>query len=57
MMAVDQIIRDIPEEEIQVFIKVLSKMASNMDEETDLLAIAAVSHTHKEATPGATSEE
>ena len=57
MMAVDQIIRDIPEEEIQVFIKVLSKMASNMDEETDLLALAAISHTQKEAIPAATSEE
>ena len=45
MTAIDQIIKDIPDEEMQVFIKVLSKMASNMDEKTDLLALAAISYT------------
>ena len=56
MLAINQIIEDIPENKIQVFINVLSKMASNMNEETDLLALAAVSHTQKEAMPGVTSE-
>ena len=57
LLAINQIIEDIPENEIKVFINVLSKMASNMNEETDLLALAAVSHTQKEAMPGAASEE
>ncbi len=38
--AVNYVIKDIPQEEIAVFIKVLSKMAENMNEDTDLLALA-----------------
>lgn len=39
--AVDLIIKDIPKNELYIFIKVLSKMAENMNEDTDLLALAA----------------
>jgi DNA-binding MarR family transcriptional regulator len=38
--AIDHIISGISQEEMAVFIKVLSKMAENMNEETNLLAIA-----------------
>ena len=37
--SIDLIIRDIPHEEMAVFIKVLSKMAANMDKETDLIEL------------------
>lgn len=40
--AVDHVIKDIPQEEMYIFIKVLSKMAENMNEDTDLLALAGV---------------
>ena len=40
--AVDHVIKDIPQEEMHIFIKVLSKMAENMNEDTDLLALAGV---------------
>lgn len=39
--AVDLVIKDIPQNEMYIFIKVLSKMAENMNEDTDLLALAA----------------
>ena len=38
--AVDHVIKDIPQEEMHIFIKVLGKMAENMNEDTDLLALA-----------------
>lgn len=37
--AVDHVIKDIPQNDLGVFIKVLSKMAENMNEDTDLLAL------------------
>lgn len=37
--AINRIIKDIPQEEIETFLKVLGKMASNMNEGTDLLKI------------------
>ena len=37
--SIDLIIKDIPHEEMAVFIKVLSKMAANMDKETDLIEL------------------
>ena len=40
--AIDQIIKDIPQEEMYIFIKVLGKMAGNMNSETDLMAIAGI---------------
>lgn len=36
MNAVDRIIKDIPKQDLHVFIKVLTKMAENMNEDTDL---------------------
>ena len=39
--AVDLVIKDIPQNEMYIFIKVLSKMAENMNKDTDLLALAA----------------
>lgn len=38
--AVDLIIKDIPDNDLQVFIKVLAKMAENMNEEENLLLLA-----------------
>lgn len=40
MDAINHVIKDIPQNEMYVFIKVLSKMAENMNEDTDLLALA-----------------
>ena len=40
--AIDQIIKDIPQEEMFIFIKVLGKMAGNINSETDLMAIAGI---------------
>lgn len=48
--AINHIIKDIPQEEIQTFIKVLGKMASNMNEGTDLMAIAGNRHPETETT-------
>ncbi len=36
MNAVDHIIKDIPTQDLHIFIKVLTKMAENMNEDTDL---------------------
>ncbi len=36
MNAVDLIIKDIPKQDLHIFIKVLTKMAENMNEDTDL---------------------
>ena len=47
--AVDHVIKDIPQEEMYIFIKVLGKMAENMNEDTQLLALAG--------NPGSTQEE
>ncbi len=41
IQAIDQIIDGISQDEMATFIKVLSKMAENMNEETNLLAIAS----------------
>ncbi len=40
IIAVDHVIKDIPQEDMHIFIKVLGKMAENMNEDTDLLALA-----------------
>ena len=40
MDAINHVIKDIPQNEMYIFIKVLSKMAENMNEDTDLLALA-----------------
>ena len=45
----DHVIKDIPQEEMYIFIKVLGKMAENMNEDTQLLALAG--------NPGSTQEE
>ncbi len=45
MNAVDCVIKDIPGEELQTFIKVLGKMAQNMDENADLQALAGTAKT------------
>ena len=38
--SIDQIINGITQDEMATFIKVLSKMARNMNEETDLITLA-----------------
>ncbi|MBQ8034398.1 MAG: MarR family transcriptional regulator [Bacteroidales bacterium] len=40
MNAVDLIIKDIPKQDLHIFIKVLTKMAENMNEDTDLQQLA-----------------
>ena len=40
MNAVDLIIKDIPKQDLHIFIKVLTKMAENMNENTDLQQLA-----------------
>lgn len=40
MNAVDLIIKDIPKQDLYIFIKVLTKMAENMNENTDLQQLA-----------------
>ena len=40
MNAVDLIINDIPKQDLHIFIKVLTKMAENMNENTDLQQLA-----------------
>ncbi|MBR5855954.1 MAG: MarR family transcriptional regulator [Bacteroidales bacterium] len=42
MSAVDLIIKDIPENELHIFIKVLAKMAGNMNEDINLLQLAQI---------------
>lgn len=47
MEAVDKIINGITREDMQTFIKVLSKMAENMNNDIDLMALAAKYPTNK----------
>ena len=42
--AINHIIKDIPQEEIQIFLNVLGKMAANMNEGTDLMALTSGTH-------------
>lgn len=50
MEAVDKIINGIAKEDLQKFIKVLSKMAENMNNDIDLLALAAKYPTNSKVT-------
>ncbi len=50
MEAVDKIINGIAKEDLQSFIKVLSKMAENMNNDIDLLALAAKYPTNSKVT-------
>ena len=45
MEAVNLITKDIPSEELQIFIKVLSKMAENMDDNGNLLKLTSHGQT------------
>ena len=45
MNAVDHVIKDIPKQDLYIFIKVLTKMAENMNEDADLQSLVA--HTKK----------
>ena len=48
--AVDKIINGIAKEDLQSFIKVLSKMAENMNNDIDLMALAAKYPTNSKVT-------
>ena len=50
MEAVDKIINGIAKEDLQKFIKVLSKMAENMNNDIDLMALAAKYPTNSKVT-------
>lgn len=50
MDAVDRIINGITREDMQIFIKVLSKMAENMNNDIDLMALAAKYPTNSKFT-------
>jgi DNA-binding MarR family transcriptional regulator len=50
MEAVDKIINGIAKEDLQIFIKVLSKMAENMNNDIDLMALAAKYPTNSKVT-------
>ena len=50
MEAVDKIINGIAKEDLQSFIKVLSKMAENMNNDIDLMALAAKYPTNSKVT-------
>ena len=41
MNAVDHVIKDIPKQDLYIFIKVLTKMAENMNEDADLQSLVA----------------
>ena len=47
MDAVDLIIKDIPKNELYIFIKVLAKMAENMNEDVNLLQLAQTLPQHQ----------
>lgn len=47
MEAVNHIIKDISKQDLYIFIKVLSKMASNMNEDVDLLKLVGTNVKHE----------